>query len=389
MSSPTLLLSAGDVSGDDHAAELVRAFRQRRPGARFVGLGGPAMRRAGVELAVAQDELAVGGLFELGRSAPRIAGAWRRMGTALDRARPDLVVLVDSGGFNLPFAARVRRRSSAPILFYVAPQVWAWRPGRIRKLARRVDRLAVIFPFEPEVYAGTGLTVEFVGHPLVDRMRALREQWDARSARALLGLDPEARWIALLPGSRRNEIDHQLPLQLETARRVHARTPGAAFVLALAPSIERARVDAIVRRAALPELLRLVVVEGRTPLAIRAADTVLAKPGSVTVEVTLLERPMVVMGRVNALTAAVLRRAVRVPAFAMPNLIAGKSVVPEFLQDDARPDAMADALLALLDGPVRREQLARLREVADKLGEGGAAERAAGLAEKMLGPPRA
>ncbi|MBW2725579.1 MAG: lipid-A-disaccharide synthase, partial [Deltaproteobacteria bacterium] len=161
----TLLISAGDASGDLHAAEFVRAFRAQHPDARILGLGGDEMRRAGVELVVHQRDLAVGGLLELGRSLAKIVSTWRAMVRVLARANPDLVVLVDSGGFNLPFARRVRRRCGAKILYFVAPQVWAWRPGRIRKLARRVDRMAVIFPFEPAVYAETELPVEFVGHP--------------------------------------------------------------------------------------------------------------------------------------------------------------------------------------------------------------------------------
>lgn len=379
-----VLIAAGDASGDRHGAEFVRAFRALRPAARFVGMGGAALGAAGVELAVDQRALAVGGVLELAGSARRIVGAWSGMTRALDRERPDLVVLIDSGGFNLPFARRVRRTAAAPVLYYVAPQVWAWRRGRIRKLARRVDRLAVIFPFEPEVYAGSGVFVEFVGHPLVGPSRELCRRLGRDDALASLGLDPSARWIALLPGSRRNEIRHHLPLQLETARRLHARDPRLAFHIALAPSIDRADVEAVLRAASLPARCELHVVEGATAEAIRGADAVLAKPGTVTMEATLLERPMVVMGRAHWLTAAIVRRAVRVPAFAMPNLIAGESIVPEFMQGDARPDAMADALLALLEGPERERQLAGLARVRDRLGQGRGACRAAEIAEEML-----
>jgi len=342
------------------------------------------MEEAGVELVVHQRELAVGGLLELAGSLPRIASTWRRMVAALERERTDLVVLVDSGGFNLPFARRVRRRSRAPILYYVAPQVWAWRRGRIRKLASRVDRLAVIFPFEPRIYAETPLRVDFVGHPLVERLRAVAGELDSSAARRELGLDPAIRWVALLPGSRRNEIRHQLPLQLETARRLHALAPDVGFALAVAPSIPNGSVRAAVAAARLPARCRLELVSGRTYPAIRAAEAVLAKPGTVTVEAALLERPMVVMGRANPITAAILRRAVKVPFLAMPNLIAGEAIVPEFLQERARPEALAGALAALLDGPAREEQLARLRQVARALGEGGSARRTAGIAEEML-----
>jgi lipid-A-disaccharide synthase len=208
---------------------------------------------------------------------------------------------------------------------------------------------------------------------------------DAAGARRELGLDCAIRWVALLPGSRRNEIRHQLPLQLETARRLHARDPRVGFVLALAPSIPSEMVGEAVAAAGLPATLRLELVSGQTYSAIRAAEVVLAKPGTATVEVALLERPMVVMGRAHPITAAIVRRAVRVTFLAMPNLIAGERIVPEFLQERARPEAMAEALAALFEGPAREEQLARLRQVARALGEGGSARRAAEIAEEMLG----
>jgi lipid-A-disaccharide synthase len=389
MSGPRILISAGDVSGDACAAELVRAFRKRRADARFFGMGGAALAAAGAEVCVPQQLLAVGGLLELAGSARRIARAWRELSALLRRERPDLVVLVDSGGFHLPFARRVRRLCPAPILYYVAPQVWAWRRHRLRALARRVDRVAVLFPFEVAHYAAAGVPADFVGHPLADRLRALARGLDGAAARRALALDPGRRWLALLPGSRRNEIRHHLPLQLEAARRLHERRPELGFALALAPSIEPARVEPWLRRAALPPEFPLAVVPGRTPELLRAAHVALAKPGTATLEAALLGTPLVVMGRAHPLTAAIVRRAVRVPFYAMPNLIAGRRIVPELLQEEAQPDALAAAVEALLDGPEREAQRAELAAVAAALGPGGAAERAAAVVEKMLGPPRA
>jgi lipid-A-disaccharide synthase len=385
----TLLVAAGDASGDLHAAGFVRAFAQLRPRTRFVGMGGAAMEAAGVELMVHQRELALGGLFELARGLGGITRAWRRMCQALESTRPDLVVLVDSGGFNLPFARRVRRCSAAPLLYYVAPQVWAWRPGRIRKLASRIDRLAVIFPFEQQVYAHTRLPVDFVGHPLVEELGELAKRLDRRSARAQLGLAQDGPLVVLLPGSRRNELKHHLPLQLEAARQLYARDPRVAFVLALAPPISKGIAEQALARARWPESIELALVSGHTREAILAADVALAKPGTVTVESALLNRPMVVMGRVNELTAMVLRRAVRVPFYGMPNLIAERRIVPEFLQRDATPERMADALQGLIEGPVRERQLADLAEVRARLGSGGAAKRASRIAEEMLGASEA
>ncbi len=378
----TVLISAGDASGELHAAALALELRRRQPGLRILGLGGPAMEKAGVELVVSQRELAVGGLFEVLRDLGRIVSVWRRMVRALADSKPDLVILVDSPDFNLPLAKRAKR-AGVPVLYYVSPQVWAWRRGRIRRIAARVDRLAVIFPFEPAVYAGTGLAVDFVGHPLVDRLAPLAAAPDRAALRRALGLDETRPLVLLLPGSRRNEVRTTLPLQLAAAAALHARDPRVGFVVAVAPSIERAAIDEGIRAVKLPALLDLTVLEGRTHEAMRAADVALAKPGTVTLEIALLGTPLVVTARVNRLTAFLIRRLVRVSSYTMPNLIAGHAVVPEFLQEDADPARIADALLALLTGPARATQLAALAGVREALGAGGAARRAAEIAEEM------
>lgn len=381
----TVLVAAGDASGDQHAADFVEAFLARRPGARFVGMGGDSMARSGVELLVHQRDLAVGGFLELAGSAAVIVRAWRRLSRALSEFQPDLIVLVDSGGFNLPFARRARRLSGAPLFYYVAPQVWAWRRGRIRKMVRRVDRVGVIFPFEPAFYAGTSLPVDFVGHPLVDRLGALLASRGRSEARRSLGIDHDGAMVLLTPGSRRNELAQQLALQLETARQIHQARPDVAFALALAPSLGRELIDAARRAAALPDDLELSVIEDDSHSAILAADVILAKPGTITIEAALLKRPMVVMGKTNPITAAILRHAVKVPHFAMPNLIAGAAIVPEFLQRDAEPRRIAPAVVELLEGPARDRQLTALADVCKQLGGGGAAGRASLIAEEMIG----
>ncbi len=382
----TVLVSAADASGELHAAGLVKELRTLDPTIRVLGLGGHAMEKAGVELVVHQRELAVGGLVEIARDLRRIVSAWRRLVRALRDTRPDLVILVDAPDFNLPFARRARR-AGAPVLYYISPQVWAWRRGRIRKIARRVDRMAVIFPFERDVYATTGLPVEFVGHPLVDRLLPLARERDERAARRVLNLPEDRPLVALLPGSRRNEVRDTLPLQLEVARVLHAQEPRIAFCLAVAPSISREEIDAVLARAALPSLLEVEVREGRTTDVLLAADVALAKPGTVTIESALLGTPLVVAARANPVTAWIMRRVVEVPSFTMPNLIAGREIVPEFLQQDARPDRVAHAILDLLAGPARERQLAELAALRKQLGAGGAARRAAGIALEMVGGP--
>lgn len=379
-----VLVSAGDASGDLHAAALVTALRRRLPEVRVRALGGVELEKAGAEIVVHQREVAVGGLVEVLPAARRVFSAWRRLGRVLREDRPDLVVLVDTPDLNLPIARRARR-AGVPVLYFIPPQVWAWRPGRIRKLARRIDRLAVIFPFEPAFYAEAGLPVDFVGHPLVDRLAPLAGRQPA-ALRAELGLPASGPLVLLLPGSRHNELDHGLPLYLEIGRRLAARRPDAQFALALAPTVDEAAVRARVEAADLPVRL----VRGRTHEAVRAADVALAKPGTIAVEITLLGRPMAVAARANAVSAAVARRMIQVPWFTMPNLIAGAPVVPEFLQEEARPERVAEALEALLEGPARALQLARLAEVRRALGGGGAAERTAEIAAEMMdGPARA
>jgi len=380
----TVLLSVGDASGDVYAADFVRELRARVPGTRFLGLGGAEMAKAGVELVVDQKDVAVSGLFELLPDLHRIVRAWRLLTSALRSARPDLVVLVDSSGLNIPFARRAQRLG-CPTLYYVSPQVWGWRTGRIRKIAQRVNQLAVIFPFEPEVYAGSGVAVEYVGHPLLERLRDVTEQLDRDEARRRLGLPGDARIVALLPGSRGSEIRHLLPLHLEVARVLHARDPRIHFVMPRAASIARDTLEAGIREAGLPSLLRVEIVEGHPQAVMRAADVALLKPGTSTLEAALLDCPAVVAARTNPFTAWLLRRLVKLDTLTMPNLIAGERIVPEFLQEEAMPEDVARAVLALLEGPARDAQREGFAAVRAALAKGGAAKRAAELAAEMLG----
>jgi lipid-A-disaccharide synthase len=305
------------------------------------------------------------------------------MVAALLSAAPDLVVLVDSSGFNLPFARRAQR-AGVPVLYYIAPQVWAWRRGRIRKLAKRVDRLAVIFPFELAVYEGSGVEVEFVGHPLVDILRVTKADLDRGAARKRLGIEPHDRVVALLPGSRRTELRHCLGVYLETARVLHARDPRLRFLLPLAPSIDRSSVEARIAEAGLPSLLRIQLLESSSLESVIASDVAVIKPGTATLEAALLDCPSVIVARGNALSVALVRRLLKVDALGMPNLIAGRTIVPEFLQDEAQPEKIATSVLELFAGPAREHQLTALAGVRARLGRGGAARRAAEIAEEMI-----
>ena len=392
----TILISAGDLSGEGHAAELVHALRERIPNARFVGMGGAAMAAAGVELSVDQRQLAIGGIFEVLGSLPRIVQAWRGMLRCLRETRPDLVVLIDSGGFNLPFARRVRALSHAKILYYVAPQVWAWRPKRLQRLAERTDRIAVTLPFEVEFYAERGVSAEYVGHPVLDRIgteapgERLGQTKAGRASLRIEGLSDRTPLLGIFPGSRRNELERHLPIQLASfARLRESETDLRALqgVVAVAPNLDLERARRIVAEA-LPRArgaIHVVAAKGGGRV-LDACDVALVKPGTITVESMLRRKPMVVVGRVHAATAIIARRALRVRWLSMPNLIAQREIVPEFFQQAATPERIAVALAPLFqeEGEVRRRQVAELDRASLLLGEPGAARRTALIAEEML-----
>lgn len=388
----TILLSAGDLSGERHAAELVLALRERIPDARFVGMGGAAMAAAGVELEVDQRQLAVGGIFEILGSLPRIVRAWRGLGRCLRDSRPDLIILIDSGGFNLPFARRARALSKAKILYYVAPQVWAWRLGRLRKLADRTDRIAVILPFEQTFYSDHGVSVDFVGHPALDGLSGseahattARTQRDARIA---LGIDADAALLGIFPGSRRNEVARHLPIQLDAFLRLRESEPALRdlqAVVGLAPNLDPqpARRIAAGPIAVAAGAIRLVpAADGRV---LDACDVALVKPGTITVDSMLRRKPMAVVGRVHPVTAMIARRSLQIEWLSMPNLIADAPIVPEFLQRAATPDRIAAALAPLFQGEARQRQIEALDRASRRLGTPGAAKRTAAIAEEMLG----
>jgi len=414
----TILLSAGDLSGERHAADLVRSLRERLPDARFVGMGGRAMADAGVELHVDQRDLAIGGIFEIFSHLPRVIRAWRGMLRCLRETRPDLVVLVDSGGFNLAFARRVRIRSNAKILYYIAPQVWAWRRGRMKRLAERTDRIAVILPFEPDFYAEHGIEVDFVGHPSVGKTVVLSEasgtsetseasQGSPRAralARRSLGIDEATPLLGLFPGSRRNELVRHLPIQLDAFRRLRegavdeeagggaggeasgeGRTKFLRAIVGLAPNLEIDEARRVVEAHAPGLEYAIDLVQAEDGRVLDACDVALAKPGTITVELMLRGKPMVIVGRVNRATAMIARRSLHVAWLSLPNLIAGEEIVPELLQGAAVGDRIAAELAPLFGGEARERQIEALGRARLQLGDAGAAGRTAAIVEEMLG----
>lgn len=376
--SHSVLVIAGEVSGDQRAAEVVRAVRARRPDVQFWGIGGPDMRAAGVETLHDIREMAVMGLAEVVRRYGFFHRVFHEMLAAAQARRPDAVLLVDYPGFNLRFAAKMKRRG-IKVIYYICPQVWAWHRSRIPKMARMVDRLLAIFPFEPQVFANTTLKVDFVGHPLVDVAQAMR------SAPQQVLPWQGAPCIALLPGSRRQEIDRILPAIWQTAGLIQQALPNASFLIA-APSesvatLVRARLAGLTGG---PTRWELVVEKTREVL--RQARAALVASGTATLETALMGCPMLVVYKTSALTFFFGRMLIRVNHIGMVNLIADRTVCPEFIQDDATPKKMAATLTPLLGNtPERAAQLAGLAEVAAKLGAPGAAARAADILLNELG----
>jgi lipid-A-disaccharide synthase len=354
----SVMIVAGEASGDQHAARLVRRLRARSPGIAFHGMGGRALREAGVELLVDSTELAVVGVVEVLRHYPRLKAALERLRQTLRERRPDLLVLVDYPDFNLRLA-RTAKALGIPVLYYVSPQVWAWRRGRVETIARLVDHMAVIFPFEVEIYRAAGVPVTFTGHPLAETVRPDR---DAADTLRRWGLEPGRRTVALLPGSRRSEIRRLLVPALEAARRLHRRDPSLQFILPLAPGLDEAALAPWLADRGLP----LALAREDTVNAVAASAAALTASGTATLVVGLLGTPLVIYYKVAWPTYLLGRLLVRgVRHIGMVNVLAGRAIAPEFIQHEARPERLADALWELLERPeaaaTMRRELADLR----------------------------
>jgi lipid-A-disaccharide synthase len=378
-SSLSILVVAGEISGDMHAAGLVRALRARRPDLRFFGIGGDELRAEGVEILYDARDMAVTGFAEVVRRFPFFRRVFFELLEAARRRRPDMVLLVDYPGFNLRFAEQAHRLGLR-VVYYVCPQVWAWHRSRIPRMARSIDRMITIFPFEPACFAGSGLRTDFAGHPLVDEAKAALSQPDAD-----LPWSGEPR-VALLPGSRPNEIANILPCLWRAAAHLQERRPSASFIVPC-PSAD---IDALVRKRigelGSPAPSNWAVVTGQTRQVLRQARAAAVASGTATIESALMGCPMIVVYRTAPLTYAIGRMLVRVPHIGMVNIVAGREVCREFIQHGADPGRMAEALTALCGKtPERARMVEGLKDVAARLGGGGARERAADIVIEELG----
>lgn len=374
----SLMIVAGEPSGDAHAAALVRALRDAAPAVHFevFGATGPLLRAAGVDSVVNSDDLSILGLLEIGRALPKFWRAFKELKRAALERKPDAVILVDWPDFNLRLARSLHRRG-LKVIYYISPQLWAWRSHRAKTIQRDVDLMLAILPFEPGWYAHRGVThVEFVGHPLAGEVltRYGREEFCRFN-----DLDPARPIISLLPGSRRNELKRILPPMLDAAALVSERRPDVQFVLAVAPSRSPKEAKEIIgrRNSSLPLAESIRIVHHETREALAASNGAAVASGTVTLEAALLGTPMVIVYKESAINWHTLGRLITADHYGLVNLIAGRRIVTELMQNELNGTRLASELLPLLENQRNHDIRSLLLDVGHQLGEGGASRRAA------------
>jgi lipid-A-disaccharide synthase len=386
--SSVLMIVAGEASGDRHGAALARSLVRLFPEMKFemFGSGGEEMRAAGVETLVDAREVAIIGIPEIIRAFGKLYGAYRKLLKSARERRPDAVVLIDWPDFNLRLARRLHREGFK-VIYYISPQVWAWRRYRVRAIRRDVDQMLVILPFEEEFYSGEGVGVEYVGHPLVEAARATLAREDFFHKYAL---DPARPLIALLPGSRRKEVHYHLPAMIEAAHRLQSEkgeTITAQFVIPLASTVDRNQVEMIIRDSGICGLIDISLVERDTYNALAHAEIAVVASGTATVEAALMGTPMVIVYRGSELNWRLIRPLIKLDTFGMVNLIAGRRVVPELMQKEVTAERIADEVMALLTDADRLSRMKReLAGVRERLASAGGpgADRAARACMRVL-----
>lgn len=370
MGSPQhFIIIAGETSGDMRAAGLARALKEIHPNLKLSGIGGEYMRNAGVECFEDITSLAVIGLVEVIKHFGRIKAVFEATLKRILTERPDAVIFVDYPGFNLRLADAVKQHGIKTI-YYISPQVWAWREKRIHRIKKIIDCMIVLFPFEKDIYAKYGMVAHYVGHPLVDEVKSsqprshLQKQWAIPEHHAVIGL---------LPGSRDKEIERHLPLMLQTAQHMQNKNPKLTFVLLKAPTISADTLLQHIRQSG----ISVVLFSGNPYDALNMIDAAIVASGTATLETALMLKPMIIVYQTSAVTYAIAKQVVKIPYIGLVNIVAGKKVVEEFIQQDMSPPRMAKAMEELLEKKNYQAMVQTLRTIKNSLGEPGASQRAA------------
>ncbi|MCP3689719.1 MAG: lipid-A-disaccharide synthase [Gammaproteobacteria bacterium] len=377
MASSHVMILAGEASGDAHAAKFVEQISQSNPSIRLTGMGGPHMRKAGVELVYDSSNIAVVGLVEVLRHWGDIKHAMNVVKDAIENTRPDLLVLVDYQEFNLKMA-RHAHQFGIKVLFYISPQIWAWRPKRIHKIGRWIDHMAVIFKFETEYYHRANIPVSFVGNPLVDKVKT---SMPANQMRSRLGIEPGSEVVGLFPGSRTGEISNLLPIMLDTARCLLRRKPELSFIMPVANSLDYQDIEHQCEQSG----LKVTLVRDDIYDVISCCDAIISCSGTVTLEIALLEVPMCIIYKMSWLSYQIMGRLIKIPHIGLANIVANRKVVQEYVQGEASSDNISTEILKILDDKTYRDALKLgLSQVKANLGEGKGAENMARLVLSFL-----
>lgn len=376
-SGKRVVIVAGEASGDAHAGRMIKALKNQRPDIQVSGIGGDALREAGAEIFTDFSELAVMGLVEVLKRYRQIKAIFNQLVERLSKDKPDLLILVDYPGFNLKLAKKAHKLG-IPVLYYISPKVWAWRPGRVKTIRRYVDHMAVLFPFEQTLYEDAGVPVTCVGHPLVD---AVKSELTSSEAKRQLDINPEHRVLGLFPGSRRSEVESLLPVMLQTADRIHQRHMDLEVLLPLAPGLDMTFLQPMLTQSKLD----IKVVKGDFYDVTRGCDAIVAASGTVTLEIALMGVPHLLVYRVAPMSYRILKRLVKIPYVGLCNIVTGQNIITELLQDEVTVDNLDKQLTELLTNPQAKNRAEKIRQqVLEALGPAGGADNAAQLIVNVL-----
>jgi lipid-A-disaccharide synthase len=377
MKSKKILLVAGEVSGDLHGSLLMDALQRIDPEVQFLGVGGEGLEKRGMKILYPAHSLSVVGITEVFVKLRTILKAFGELKRSLEREKPDLVILIDFPEFNLRLAKMAHRRG-IPVVYYISPQIWAWRPQRIKLIARVIKKMIVLFPFEVPLYESAGVDVEWVGHPLLDIVKPTLSK---EKAFGEFGLDPKRRTVGLLPGSRIHEIERLFPPLLAAADLLHQEIPDLQFVVPLAPGISRTTLSSQMKEFSFPVQL----VEGLPYDVMNLCDLLIMSSGTATLEGAILGKPMIIIYKVSLPSYWVGRAMIRVDHIGLVNLVAEEEIAPELIQNDVNPEKISDEASRILRDPILSRKMAEsMDKVRQKLGEPGAAQRAASIVYSIL-----